>query len=502
MAFAAHAVLDRRGLRQERRRLSILGSPRWQGLSRIIGAVDALAIAAAMTVAQLSSFGTRVDASVAGTGSIATPYWLLSVALAAAWWILLRMIKSDEVGILGSGVEEYKRVVTSSFVLFGGLAILSYALNVGTGRAYVAVALPLGLLLLLVGRWVTRTYIAWERSRGRLLRKLLLVGSPPSVQHLYDTLSSVPEAGYEPVGAVLPGFQISSPNGPEMPLTILSVSPYVDEIVSAAEAAGVDAIAVTSGARLHPTVVQQLGWEMSDRGISLILAPALTDIAGPRIHTQPVAGLPLIHVATPRLEGGRALSKRVFDIFGAGIALVLLSPALALIALLVKLDSPGPVLFHQERIGKDGVPFRMHKFRSMVPGAEHRLEELMEQNGGASAFFKVKEDPRITRFGAFIRKFSIDELPQLWNVLVGNMSMVGPRPQVRAEVDTYEKYDHRRLTVKPGITGLWQVSGRNDLSVADSIRLDLYYVENWSLTQDFVILLKTVRAVFAKDGAY
>lgn len=482
--------------------MTILGSPRGHGLSRIIGAVDALAIAVAMTVAQLASFGTRLDAFVDGTGSLATPYWLLSVATAAAWWILLRLIKSDEVGILGSGVEEYKRVMTSSFVLFGGLAILSYALNVGTGRAYVAVALPLGLLLLIVGRWLTRTYIGRERRRGRLLRKLLLVGSPPSVQHLYNTLSSAPEAGYQPVAAVLPGFQMSSPHGSEMPLEVLSVSPYVDEIVSAAEAAGVDAIAVTSGARLHPTVVQQLGWEMADRGISLILAPVLTDVAGPRIHTQPVAGLPLIHVATPRLEGGRALTKRVFDILGAGTALVLLTPLFALIALLVKLDSPGPVFFHQERIGKDGTPFRMHKFRSMVPGAELQLEDLMEQNGGASAFFKVKEDPRITRLGAFIRKFSIDELPQLWNVLIGDMSMVGPRPQVRAEVDTYEKYDHRRLTVKPGITGLWQVSGRSDLSVADSIRLDLYYVENWSLTHDFVILLKTVRAVFEKDGAY
>lgn len=482
--------------------MTILGSPWEQGLSRILGTVDALAIAFAILAAQLSSFGSRFEATVAGTGSVLVPYWLLSVVLATTWWVLLRAMKSDVMPILGAGVEEYKRVASSSFILFGALAIGSYALDVDTGRKYVAIALPVGLTLLLVGRRLVRAFISHQRRRGRFLKSLLLIGSPPAAAHLCATLGSTAEAGYRPVAAILPGFELSAPDGNEFPIEVISVSHRVDEIVSAVENAGVDAIAITSGTALKPSAVRRLGWELADRGISMILAPALTDIAGPRIHMQPVAGLPLIHVATPKLDGGRALAKRVFDILGAGLALVLLAPVLALVAVLLKLDSPGPVFFHQERIGKDGEPFTMHKFRSMVPGAERQLETLMEEAGGATAFFKVKDDPRITRFGAFIRKFSIDELPQLWNVLAGDMSMVGPRPQVRAEVDTYGRYDHRRLTVRPGITGLWQVSGRSDLSVADSIRLDLYYVENWSLMQDAVILVRTVRAVFKKDGAY
>ena len=330
----------------------------------------------------------------------------------------------------------------------------------------------------------------------------MLIGGPAAVEHLNETLASTPEAGYRPVAAILPGFRMTAPNGQELPIEVVSVSSDLDEVLAAVDSHQIDAIAITSGSMLKPRTIRQLGWELKDRGVSMILAPALTDVAGPRIHTQPVAGLPLVHVSTPRLEGGTAVVKRVFDVLGAGLALVVLSPFLLLITVLVKLDSPGPAFFHQERIGKDEAPFTMHKFRSMVAGAEQQVEGLMEESGGAVAFFKIKDDPRITKLGAFIRRFSIDELPQLWNVLVGDMSMVGPRPQVRAEVDTYGKYDHRRLMVKPGITGLWQVSGRSDLSLEDSVRLDLYYVENWSLMQDLVILVWTVRAVFAKTGAY
>ena len=234
----------------------------------------------------------------------------------------------------------------------------------------------------------------------------------------------------------------------------------------------------------------------------MIMTPALTDVAGPRIHTQPVAGLPMIHVTTPKLQGTKAIAKRTFDIVGAGMALFFLFPVLLVVGLAVKLDSPGPAFFHQDRVGKGGAPFRMHKFRSMVVDAEARLKELHANSEGNGVLFKMKADPRITRLGAFIRRFSLDELPQLWNVLSGDMSMVGPRPPLPSEVEIYEDYVHRRLMVKPGITGLWQVSGRSNLSWDDSVRLDLYYVENWSLMQDLVILFRTVKAVVAKDGAY
>ncbi|ELT45968.1 undecaprenylphosphate glycosylphosphotransferase [Arthrobacter nitrophenolicus] len=236
--------------------------------------------------------------------------------------------------------------------------------------------------------------------------------------------------------------------------------------------------------------------------MGLIMAPALTDVAGPRIHTQQVAGLPLIHVTTPTLEGGQRVAKRLFDIVVSALLILLAAPAMACVAVLVKLDSPGPILFRQERVGIEGRHFRMLKFRSMVVDAESKLQELADQNEGSGPLFKMKNDPRITRIGGALRRFSIDELPQLFNVFSGSMSLVGPRPPLPREVEAYESDVRRRLLVKPGVTGLWQVSGRSNLSWQDSVRLDLYYVENWSLAGDLVIILRTVRAVFHSTGAY
>ncbi|MET4003012.1 exopolysaccharide biosynthesis polyprenyl glycosylphosphotransferase [Arthrobacter sp. UYCu511] len=248
--------------------------------------------------------------------------------------------------------------------------------------------------------------------------------------------------------------------------------------------------------------MRQLGWALSTSGTDLILAPALTDIAGPRIHTRPVAGLPLIHVTTPRLEGGKRVAKRLFDMSLSGILLLFFAPLMALVAVFIKGDSRGPVFFKQDRVGVLGEPFRMYKFRSMGVDAEARLPELQTDNDGSGLLFKLKSDPRVTRVGAILRRFSIDELPQLINVLNGEMSLVGPRPPLPAEVADYEDHVRRRLLVKPGLTGLWQVSGRSNLSWQDSVRLDLYYVENWSMTGDMVILIRTIRAVLQRDGAY
>jgi exopolysaccharide biosynthesis polyprenyl glycosylphosphotransferase len=235
-----------------------------------------------------------------------------------------------------------------------------------------------------------------------------------------------------------------------------------------------------------------------------VVAPSLTDIGGPRIHTRPVAGLPLIHVETPRYEGTKLFAKRMFDIVASSIILLLSSPLLLGIAVAVRFTTPGPVLFTQERVGINGRPFQMLKFRTMVVDAEARLRELQEEDRsvGNQVLFKMKDDPRVTPVGRILRRFSLDELMQLVNVLNGSMSLVGPRPPLAREVKEYERKVHRRFLVKPGITGLWQVSGRSNLSWEDSVRLDLYYVENWSIVGDLVILWKTARAVLAREGAY
>jgi exopolysaccharide biosynthesis polyprenyl glycosylphosphotransferase len=263
-----------------------------------------------------------------------------------------------------------------------------------------------------------------------------------------------------------------------------------------------DAVALSSGVNLQPRAIRALGWALADMDVRMIMAPALTDIAGPRIHTQPVAGLPLIHVSTPNLAPAQRFVKRAFDVAGAGALVLVLSPLLLVLALVVRLESPGPILFRQERVGTQGTKFQMLKFRSMVVDAEKQLRELQLMNQGSGVLFKIKDDPRVTKVGRFIRRYSLDELPQLFNVLSGSMSLVGPRPPLPSEVEQYEHHMHRRLLVRPGLTGLWQVSGRSLLSWEDTVRLDLYYVENWSVSGDISILLRTFRAVVSRHGAY
>ncbi|WP_138416435.1 sugar transferase [Sinomonas gamaensis] len=468
---------------------------------RRILVVDLLCIIWATIGAQLARFG--VSEQSLDIASHRAPYTLVSILIIGAWWAILGVWGSREERVLGYGPEEYKRVITSTLWLFGGVAIVSYVFQLDTARGYVAIALPLGISSLLAARWTVRAALVAKRQRGQGLQRVLLIGGPDPAKHLHRQLAAHPEAGYLPVGAHLPEVSSheakSDPNGG---LRVVGRGGSVADVLSAIEESGATTVAITSGAEFDPTHLRQLGWQLAARNIGMIMAPALTDVAGPRIHTQPVAGLPLIHVTTPKLEGSKRFIKRTFDIAVAGILLALLSVPMAVIALLVRAQSPGPALFRQQRVGKAGMTFEMFKFRSMNRDAERQLQGLRTHNEGAGPLFKMKVDPRVTPFGRVLRRYSADELPQLINVLRGEMSLVGPRPPLPAEVASYDDFSHRRLLVKPGITGLWQISGRSDLSWEDSLRLDLYYVENWSMTQDLMILVRTVRAVLRKSGAY
>ncbi|HET8926845.1 MAG TPA: sugar transferase, partial [Microbacterium sp.] len=274
------------------------------------------------------------------------------------------------------------------------------------------------------------------------------------------------------------------------------------DLLGRIDQAGADTVIVTGNHPLTPRQLRELGWGLEERKANLIVAPALTDIAGPRIHSTPVAGLPLIHVDYPEFTGVKLALKRTSDLVASLLGLIILSPVFLVIALTIWSTSTGPAIYRQERVGMHGRPFRMLKFRTMVVDAEQQLSSLLDASEGNGVLFKMRSDPRITRFGRFLRRYSIDELPQLWNVIKGDMSLVGPRPPLASEVRSYERWVHRRLLVKPGITGLWQVSGRSNLSWDDSVRLDLYYVENWSLTADLIIMWRTIRAVIRSDGAY
>lgn len=476
------------------------GGSDWRARSsRLLRVVDAFVVIWAVSGAFIVRFGLEPDFVVAGQEFT---YAWLSVALAIVWWFMLGAWNSRQTRILGAGPDEYKRVAAASLWLFGLVAIVSYVLRVDTARGYVGVALPAGLLGLLLGRWLIRQHLGINRQQGQSMSRLLLLGGPSAVAHLAASLERVKHAGYLPVAAYTPGSHEGPAIEPESGLPVVGYRPDARSIVDAITACGADAVAVSAGVQLHPQTLRHLGWELASRNIGLIMAPALTDIAGPRIHTQQVAGLPLIHVTTPTLEGGQRVAKRLFDLLVSGLLIIVSSPVMALVVLLVKFDSPGPVLFMQDRVGIEGKHFRMLKFRSMIVDAEQQLTELTNRNEGSGLLFKMKNDPRITRVGGVLRKFSLDELPQLFNIFVGSMSLVGPRPPLPSEVAAYEQDVRRRLLVKPGLTGLWQVSGRSNLSWQDSVRLDLYYVENWSLAGDFIILMKTFRAVFHGAGAY
>lgn len=428
-------------------------------------------------------------------------YILLSIALVVSWWIMLELWGSRDPRVLGSGTEEYKRVIAGSVWLFGAVAVVSYALRIDTARGYVGLAFPAGAFGLLVGRWLVRQHLTLERRRGQSSSRVLIIGGLYSAAHLVRSLLSAPSAGYRPVAAHLPGA-VPTSDFPDVGVPVTGMETDFESIMHSILNADIDAVAISAGVNIHPRDLRRLGWELAARDIGMILAPALTDVAGPRIHTQPVAGLPLIHVSTPKLTGGKKVAKRSFDLVVAGMLVAVFSPVFLLLAILVKLTDGGPVFYRQERIGLRGTTFRMLKFRSMKVDADAQLQALLQAQGsGETPLFKVENDPRITPLGRVLRKFSLDELPQLLNVLGGSMSLVGPRPQREGEVALYDDAAHRRLYVSPGMSGLWQVSGRSNLSWEESIRLDLYYVENWSLMGDVMILLKTFKAVFASTGA-
>ncbi|MFJ4037407.1 sugar transferase [Microbacterium sp. NPDC090007] len=415
-------------------------------------------------------------------------YGTVSVGVIIAWMLALWLSGSRQERVIGYGVTEYRRVVAASVQLFGIVAIAAYLTAVDLSRGYFLLSLPLGSLALTTGRALCRRRLARHRRAGSMGTHVVLIGSPDENARVAAELERQPSAGLHVVGV----HSVDRVGG----------SPWSDEqsdrLRRRVDDLGADGVLVTGGAVLDAHDIRRIGWSLDPGRRQLIVAMNLTDVAGPRLHTRPVAGLPLVHVETPRYSRSQQLSKRAFDVVGASLLVVMLSPLLATVALLVRASSPGPVLFRQERVGQGGVPFAMLKFRSMVDGADDALLELLRAQGrSGSPLFKVERDPRITPVGRWLRRHSLDELPQLFNVIAGQMSLVGPRPQRDAEVAFYDDVAHRRLIVRPGMSGLWQVSGRSAISWDDAIRLDLFYVENWSLIGDLIILARTFRAVFA-----
>lgn len=463
--------------------------PRWrQRYARRLWLSDLLTLVWVVYGTQILWFGFS-DSDVAG---LDLSYWLFSAGLVLAWMVALALADTRSDRVLGVGSTEYVRTADASLRLFGVIAILAFLFRVDVARGFLLISLPLGIFMLVLVRWLWRRWLAVKRSVGEYSARVLLVGSRESVQQIGSELQRSPAAGYRVVGACIP----RGPTHGVLERTNIPIVGDVERVDRAIEATEADTVAVTSTDALPPDKVKQISWALEAKQQQLVLAPSLLDVAGPRIHTRPVSGLPLIHVETPRFSAGQRFVKRAFDLFVSAALVVILSPVIIAVALTIRLSEPAPVLFRHERIGRDGEPFWMLKFRSMRPGADAELPALLRDQGKeATPLFKVDEDPRVTPVGRFLRKYSLDELPQLFNVLSGSMSLVGPRPQIAAEVALYTDAARRRLRARPGITGLWQVSGRSTLDWERAIRLDLYYVENWSLLGDVAILLKTLRVV-------
>ncbi|WP_448642507.1 sugar transferase [Geodermatophilus sp. URMC 63] len=451
--------------------------------------------------------GLDVTAAAAVTGlvlsahpsppSAAAPLVWTAALLVLAWPLLLAGTGAYDERVHGTGSDEYRRVGRAGLLLVALASLVSYAAQLELSRALVVVAIPAVTVLTLAARFAARCQLRRLRARGRCLRRVVLAGRGGAVVELAMRVRRDGYAGLEVVAACV------TPESRELVAGALGVPVGgLDEVVDTAVRLGADTVAVTSASETAAEYLRRLSWQLEGSGVELLVAPGLIEVAGPRLHIRPFEGLPLLSVEQPRFEGWGRVLKGCVDRVVAALALLLLSPLLLGLALAVRLDDPGPVLHRQERVGVNGRRFTMLKFRSMVVDAESRLEALQAANGADGLLFKMRADPRVTRVGRWLRRLSLDELPQLVNVLGGSMSLVGPRPPLPREVARYDSSVSRRLLVKPGLTGLWQISGRSDLSWEEAVRLDLRYVENWSLALDALILVKTVRAVLGRSGAY
>jgi len=427
--------------------------------------------------------------------AIHDPEWVYrtaAIGLVLAWVTVLSFGGAYDVRFLGVGSEEFKRVAVGTFLVFGIVASVSFLFKAGFSRGYVLTAMPVGLACLLLGRGILRRGLHRQRREGSHLNRTLVVGEAHACLALTRALEADPLAGFRVVAM----FEPPSRDGG-------SVESWLDMLERHIASGEVDAVALTQSPRISNELVKRLAWRLEGPRVDLLVAPSLGDIGGPRLTIRPVTGLPLIHLDEPRLTGPKRFAKRAFDLMVASVLVALLSPLLVLIAILVKSTSHGPVSFRQVRIGQNGRPFRVFKFRTMNDGAQDRQAEVWAQaqtyDGTAN---KSRNDPRVTAIGRFLRRWSLDELPQLFNILVGSMSIVGPRPVQPLEADEMPEHHNRRHLTKPGLTGLWQISGRNETSWDERMRLDLYYVENWSITLDAMVLLKTVKAVVSGHGAY
>lgn len=457
-----------------------------RGLRIAILVSDGLILVAATLLGFVTRFSvTDLNVSLMG------PIQIVGTVMPVLWLTVLVLVGAYEQRIVGLGLTEYGRVAKSALWMVGVVSVVSFLGKFDTSRAYVLLIIPLGLIGLLINRWLWRRWILAGRRRGERLQATIVAGDQEDQRRVSESFSDRPWAGYNVVATM-----------PPIPAGATNTDPWFDEMMRVVDQTNATCIALTPSCGAEGSDIRELSWRIEGRGIDLLISSALGAVTGPRLTLRVATGLPFMHLDEVGLGLSQRWLKRLVDITVSFAALVLLSPVLLLIALAVLLTSGSPVLFRQPRAGMRGEIFRMWKFRTMVKNADAQREAMRESSQTDSPTAKFVNDPRITPLGRFLRRWSLDELPQFVNVLIGDMSLVGPRPHPIDDVQRYRREDNRRLLAKPGMTGLWQVAGRSDLSWEDAVELDLVYIENWSLLGDAAILARTVQAVISKSGAY
>jgi exopolysaccharide biosynthesis polyprenyl glycosylphosphotransferase len=444
--------------------------------------------------AGLLAFEVRFGGS---SGQGVLPYLWLAMTMPALWLPALGLAGAYDTKFIGVGPDEFRRILNTGVCLTALIAFVAYATKTDVARGYIVIALPAVTVFDLLARYALRKRLHRTRiTGGDCMRKVVAVGHADVIGELAAVLRRNAYHGLDIVAACV--------LGPDCPETVdgIPVIGGLGNVPAVVDRMGADTVAVLACPEMSGARLRDLAWQLEKTGTDLCVAPALLDVAGPRTTIRPTAGLPLLHLDHPELTGARRLIKSGFDRTAAALVLAVLLPLMAAIALAIRLSDRGPALFRQVRVGKDGDQFTVYKFRTMVVDAEQLKAELQTLSDGNGVLFKMRNDPRITPLGGWLRRHSLDELPQLLNVLKGDMSLVGPRPALPAEASAYADHVRRRLAVKPGITGLWQVNGRSDLSWDEAVRLDVGYVENWSLVLDLQILWKTGSAVARGHGAY
>jgi exopolysaccharide biosynthesis polyprenyl glycosylphosphotransferase len=478
-----------------RMRVATVSPSRTQRLVPIIALLTDLGLVAASVI--LAAIGRKNWTLFSSVADISASLVIVGPSLALSWVAFIYLTGGYRADVFGAGTDEFKRVLNSGLLTAGLLGVACYLAKFPLSRGFFFLAFTIGIPALLVGRLIGRKALHRARAAGRLQQGVVIAGAVPHIDEIATVLNRESWLGYRVLGALAPpgDSRELTPGG----IQVFGNTLDITEVVMRTNA---DVVFIAGGAIGTGAEMRELVWDLEQHHVQVIVAPSVTDISRERIRVRPVGGLPLMHVDPPTWSQAARIGKRTFDVLGSLALLLLLAPVFVTTAAIVKLHDGGPVFYRQLRIGRHGAAFSCLKFRTMRQDADLLVDDLREDHGQEALLFKLREDPRTTRPGSVLRRFSIDELPQLVNALRGDMSLVGPRPQVSAEVEMYDSAMSRRLHVRPGMTGLWQVSGRSDLSLEEARRLDLYYVDNWSMLQDLSILSKTVGAVFSSRGAY